>query len=137
MNIKRWIPALVVGVLGADRDRRRTSEEMAADYTNFLLLLRTGPRLGGRLAGRLRQRGAKRADVLAQPGWHSGFWAWLVGLAGLVPFWSQALYTGPFAKAYPQFGDLSYYVGFIVAATRHAHASARSETVPPIRKLIC
>jgi NCS1 family nucleobase:cation symporter-1 len=89
---------------------------MAADYTNFLLLLSywASPWAAVLLVD-WWQRGARRADVLAQPRWHPGFAAWLIGLAASVPLWNQALYTGPIAKAFPQFGDLSYYVGFIVA----------------------
>ncbi|HEU5479452.1 MAG TPA: hypothetical protein VFU90_06440, partial [Candidatus Tumulicola sp.] len=45
-----------------------------------------------------------------------GTYAWVAGLAASLPFWNQQWYTGPFAAAFPQFGDLSYYVGFAVAA---------------------
>jgi NCS1 family nucleobase:cation symporter-1 len=118
VKIKRPIAALIVGVLGAlIATGGGHPKEMAADYTNFLLLLSywASPWAAVLLVD-WWQRGARRADVLAQPGWHSGFWAWLIGLAASVPFWNQALYAGPFAKAYPQLGDLSYYVGFLVAA---------------------
>ena len=45
-----------------------------------------------------------------------GFVGGLVGPAAAIPFWSLSIYTGPFAKACPHAGDLSYFVGFIVAA---------------------
>ncbi len=44
-----------------------------------------------------------------------GFWAWLIGIVVSIPFWNQSLYTGPFAAAHPNLGDLSNLVGFIVA----------------------
>jgi NCS1 family nucleobase:cation symporter-1 len=54
-----------------------------------------------------------------------GTYAWIAGLAASLPFWNQQWYTGPFANAFPQFGDLSYYVGFAVAAI--VMAAARRE----------
>jgi len=132
VKIKRPIAALVVGVLGAlIATGGGHPKEMAAGYTNFLLLLSywASPWAAVLLVD-WWQRGAKRADVLAQPDWHAGFWAWLIGLAASVPFWNQALYTGPFAKAYPQFGDLSYYVGFVVAALAMLALVRAKRTVP-------
>lgn len=122
VKVKRWIAALVVGVVGALLATGGAhSNEMAADYTNFLLLLSywASPWAAVLLID-WWHRGAKRADVLKQPRWRPGFAAWLIGLAASVPFWNQALYVGPFAKTFPQFGDLSYYVGFIVAAVAMA-----------------
>ncbi len=45
-----------------------------------------------------------------------GFVAWLVGSLASIPFWELSFYTGPFAKAHPHSGDLSYFVGFAVGA---------------------
>ena len=45
-----------------------------------------------------------------------GFVAWVVGAAASVPFWTLSFYVGPFAKAHPHAGDLSYFVGFAVGA---------------------
>jgi NCS1 family nucleobase:cation symporter-1 len=58
-----------------------------------------------------------------------GTYAWIIGLAASLPFWNQAWYTGPFAAAFPQFGDLSYYVGFIVAASIMAIAGRETSPV--------
>ncbi|WP_312854141.1 cytosine permease [Tsukamurella spumae] len=44
-----------------------------------------------------------------------GFVAWLVGAAVSSVFWNLSFYVGPVAKAHPGWGDLSYFVGFIVA----------------------
>ena len=43
----------------------------------------------------------------------------LAGLAASVPFWNQSLFLGPVAKAHPEWGDLSFFVGFAVAALVH------------------
>ena len=45
-----------------------------------------------------------------------GFVAWVAGTLCSVPFWNSTLYTGPIAKAHPEWGEVSYYVGFAVAA---------------------
>ncbi|RBY78877.1 cytosine permease [Geodermatophilus sp. TF02-6] len=45
-----------------------------------------------------------------------GFVAWLGGTVASVPFWQLAFYVGPFATAHPEWGDLSYFVGFAVSA---------------------
>lgn len=45
-----------------------------------------------------------------------GFVAWAAGVVGSSPFWISAVYTGPVAAAFPQIGDLSFYVGAIIAA---------------------
>ncbi|MEU7488599.1 cytosine permease [Streptomyces sp. NPDC042319] len=39
-----------------------------------------------------------------------GFVAWVGGVAASVPFWQSNLYTGAFAKAFPEAGDLSMLV---------------------------
>ncbi|MDQ2993301.1 MAG: cytosine permease, partial [Candidatus Eremiobacteraeota bacterium] len=117
VNVKRWIAALAVGVAGALISTGGGHPEQMADaYSNFLLVLGywASPWAAVLLVD-WWQRGSRFGDVLNQPDWRPGLIAWIVGLAASVPFWNQLLYTGPFAKAYPQFGDLSYYVGFIVA----------------------
>lgn len=49
-----------------------------------------------------------------------GFVAWLLGALASMPFWELSFFTGPFAKAHPHAGDLSYFVGFAVAAAAFA-----------------
>lgn len=41
------------------------------------------------------------------------------GIAASVPFWDQGhpIPVGWFPKHYPQIGDLSFFVGFVIAAT--------------------
>lgn len=45
-----------------------------------------------------------------------GFVAWLIGAAVSALFWSLSFFVGPVAKLHPEWGDLSYFVGFGVAA---------------------
>ncbi len=49
-----------------------------------------------------------------------GFVAWLIGALASVPFWQLSFYTGPIATAHPEWGDLSYFVGFAVGAAAFA-----------------
>lgn len=45
-----------------------------------------------------------------------GFVAWLAGVLGSLPFWQSHLYSGFLADAHPEWGELTYYAGFTVAA---------------------
>jgi cytosine/uracil/thiamine/allantoin permease len=49
-----------------------------------------------------------------------GFVAWLIGAIASLPFWQLSFYTGPIATLHPEWGDLSYFVGFIVGAVAFA-----------------
>jgi NCS1 nucleoside transporter family len=49
-----------------------------------------------------------------------GFIAWLIGALASMPFWQLSFYTGPIARAHPEWGDLSYFVGFAVGALAFA-----------------
>jgi NCS1 nucleoside transporter family len=57
-----------------------------------------------------------------------GFVAWLIGAAASMPFWQLSFYTGPIAAAHPEWGDLSYFVGFAVGAV----AFALTYRLPPL-----
>lgn len=79
---------------------------------------------------------------LTKPHFKMGFWIWIVSCALTVPFWVSPAYTGPIAAAHPQWGDLSYGIGMVIAAAVHlAHnaflkggrggpASAQSVGIP-------
>ncbi|GAA4861997.1 purine-cytosine permease family protein [Saccharopolyspora rosea] len=45
-----------------------------------------------------------------------GFLAWGAGVLCSVPFWHSAAYTGAFATAHPEWGNIAYYVGAAAAA---------------------
>lgn len=120
-RLRRWRAAVVVGILGALLASGGGHPAQTAQlYTNFLLLLSywASPWAAVVFVDWLQRRGTLPDDAAFEQGPHVrlGTYAWIAGLAASLPFWNQEWYTGPFAGAFPQFGDLSYYVGFAVAA---------------------
>lgn len=135
VRIIRWKAAVIVGVLGALlASGGGHPKETASFYTDFLLLLSywASPWAAVVLVDWLQRRGRHVAPEEFEFGQRlrPGTYAWIIGLAGSIPFWDQAWFTGPFAHAYPQFGDLSYYVGFVVAAFVSWILFARASAVP-------
>ncbi len=138
VRIARWRAAIVVGVLGALIASGGGHPKQTANlYTDFLLLLSywASPWAAVVFIDWLHRRGhtVPPQELEGGPRFRTGLYAWIIGLAASIPFWDQAWYTGPFAAAYPQFGDLSYYVGFIVAAiimivTTPKHAASPART---------
>ncbi len=117
IRVKRAAAALAVGVLGALlATGGAVWSDTATYYTNFLLLLSywASPWAAVVLVD-LWMRGSAQADPERVPSWRAGTVAWIAGLLASVPFWNQAWYVGPIAHACPQLGDVSYYVGFVVA----------------------
>lgn len=117
VRVRRALAALAVGIFGALlATGGAVWSQMASYYTNFLLLLSywASPWAGVVLVD-LWIRASAPADPQQVPRWRAGFVAWIVGLLASAPFWNQAWFAGPIARAYPQLGDLSYYVGFLVA----------------------
>lgn len=64
---------------------------------------------------------------------HLGFAAWLIGVVCSVPFFNQyPLFVGAFAKAFPQYGDIAFFIGagattiayLVLTAPRYAIAPA-------------
>ena len=114
-ELRRWRAAVIVGLLGAVLAAGGAhAGQTARVYTNFLLLLSywASPWAAVMLV-HAWLRGSAPAES-SHTGW--GAFAWLAGLLCSIPFWNQVWYTGPFAGAFPQCGDLSYYAGFAVAA---------------------
>ena len=119
VQLARWVAALGVGVVGALLASSGGHPEQTAKlYTNFLLLLSywAAPWSAVVFFDWLRHRNEARDPFATRPLFRRGTVAWLAGLAASVPFWNQAWFTGPFAAAHPEYGDLSYYVGFVVSA---------------------
>ena len=118
LRLSRAHAALAVGALGAILALWGSHPSQTAEfYTNFLLLLSywASPWAGVVLVD-LWQSGTSGRDPQRVPAWRPGTLAWVLGVAASVPFWNQAWFTGPFAHAFPQYGDLSYYVGLVVGA---------------------
>jgi NCS1 family nucleobase:cation symporter-1 len=118
-TLARWQAALAVGIIGGALSLVGANPGTGHLYSNFLLLLSTwaAPWAGALLAS--------RRDDTARP-IAIGFAGWLAGILASLPFWQQAWYTGPIATAYPALGDISYFVGFIVAYAVTAIFSVRT-----------
>lgn len=134
-RLRRWRAALVVGVLGALLASGGGHPDQTAQlYTNFLLLLSywASPWAAVVFVDWLQRRSAAADEQSFEggPRVRLGTYAWIAGLALSLPFWNQEWYTGPFAGAFPQFGDLSYYVGFAVAALVMAAGKRETSRVP-------
>ncbi len=116
IRIPRWSAALGVGVIGAILALAGANPRDTADsYANFLLLLSywASPWAGVILVNAFMH---KQADREKPQAFRRGAAAWILGLLASVPFWNQTWFIGPMPRAFPHIGDLSYYVGFLVAA---------------------
>lgn len=121
VRLPRYQAAIVVGILGALLASGGGHPDQTAKlYTNFLLLLSywASPWAAVVFVDWLQRRARRThaSEFDAGPRVRAGTYAWIGGLIISLPFWDQAWYTGPFAASFPQFGDLSYYVGFAAAA---------------------
>jgi len=106
----------VVALLGLDN---------VGKYENFLLIIAywIGPWLAVVLTDQLLRRRSDPTPLLfdrTHTNW-SGLLAMVVGMAVSIPLFSnQVAYVGPLAKAYPALGDITFEVGFAVAALVYA-----------------
>lgn len=119
--MKRWLGAIVVGVLGAIVAWFGGQNGYWAHYQSFLFLLGywVAPWLAIVLVDFLfKARGRYETGEFYDKS-HAfgvGIWAFLIGIIVSVPFMNQyPLYVGWFPTNYPQFGDITYFVGFVVA----------------------
>jgi len=131
---KRWVAALIIGILGAVLSYIGGQSGYYTSYSNFLYVLSywISPWLAIVLVDYLmfRRTGSQVQDFYENSGKvRAGFFALIIGFAASMPFFNQALYLGFIAKNYPQIGDLSYYVSFVVAAIIYAiFARGRRQT---------
>ncbi|MDI3480447.1 MAG: nucleobase:cation symporter, family [Tepidanaerobacteraceae bacterium] len=114
--MKRWVSALLTGVLGALLVSFGHGE-LANTYKNFLLLLSywIAPWLAVVLCdffSRTRLPGAEKSSI---SGW-AGIVSFICGVAISIPFMSSALYVGPLAKNYLGGADISYFLSMLVSA---------------------
>ena len=121
--LRRWVSALVTGVAGGALAWWAGLGEAAfANFQNFLFLMGywVGPWLGVTLTDYLvfRRRDGVRADWFFDRSWRigPGLPAFVLGVLVSVPFMNQTLYIGPVAEQYPFLGDITYWIGGIVAA---------------------
>jgi purine-cytosine permease-like protein len=107
---------LVVALFGLDN--------AGANYENFLLIIAywIAPWLGVVLTDRWLRRGQDLSTVVRRDSvnW-AGPIAMLVGM--VVSIWlfaNQVKYTGPVPDAHPSVGDITFEVGFVIAAVLYA-----------------
>ncbi|MGI5473075.1 purine-cytosine permease family protein [Streptomyces sp. CA-132043] len=109
--------AYVVSLWGASgtEDKFKVFLNLTAYFiAPFAAVLLLDYYLGGRADIRRISELYDRSRVL---NW--GFVAWVGGVAASVPFWQSHLYTGAFAKAFPEAGDLSMLVAAVAASLVH------------------
>jgi NCS1 family nucleobase:cation symporter-1 len=111
IKLKQHFAALLTGAIGTVISVLAAAK-FITNYEDFLLLL--GYWIMPWIAiGLLSHFTARRTRLR---GVNAGFVAWAVAVVLSVPFWNQELYTGWFAHAYPQFGDSTFIVGFVLGA---------------------
>ena len=120
--LKRWVSAIVIGVLwhrGVAAARGPTRSSWSRNFTNYLLLLAywIAPWLAIVISDFYLFHGAATSlpsytATMACAG--AGLIAYVVGILVSIPFWSQTNFTG-FIAAKLQGADITYYVGFLVA----------------------
>ncbi len=121
-RMRRWQAAVLVGGLGGLLSIGGSNPAVAAtQYTNFLLMLSywISPWVAVVLIDwYFKHRGSYELRALYDQGStvRVGAVAWALGLVASIPFMNQSWFVGPIPTAYPQVGDLTYFVGFIVAA---------------------
>ena len=119
---RRAISALVFGAIGLVIGLAlQANVGPGTKYENFLLLITywITPWLAVIITDFVLHRGQYPERVFYDMGWANwkGFVAMLAGIVATIPFWDQGdpIPLGIVPKNYPQFGDLSFFAGAIVA----------------------
>jgi len=111
IKIKQHYASLITGVIGTIVSIL-AAQNFISNYQNFLYVLGywTMPWAAITL---LCHYTARRPRISAVS---PAFISWVATLILSVPFYNQTMYTGWFAAKYPQFGDCTFAVSFIIAA---------------------
>jgi purine-cytosine permease-like protein len=124
LNLRRAIVAIVFGVFGFFLAWSGL-HDAGSKYENFLLVISywIGPWLGVYFMDWYLRRG-RRVDGFLFDRKHNpwgGVLAMAIGMAlSIYLFSNQTQYVGPIPKAHPAFGDITFEVGFVVAAMLYA-----------------
>jgi purine-cytosine permease-like protein len=126
IHLQRGIVAVIFGLVGY-AVARAGEVDAGHSYENFLLLIGywITPFLGVVLTDYWLRRGQYDEREFFARGRNRlvGLLAMLAGIVVSVPFWNQTLWHGPVVDAVPELGDLSFVVGFVVAALVYYLAS--------------
>ena len=98
--------------------------DAAASYEAFLLIIAywIGPWLGVVFADQYLRRGQSIAGFLYDRGYTNwgGFASFLIGLVvSVLLFSNQEKFVGYIARAVPQLGDITFFVGFLIAGVSY------------------
>jgi NCS1 family nucleobase:cation symporter-1 len=109
IKVKQHYASIISGVLGMVISIL-AAEKFITNYENFLFLLGYWimPWIAISLLCHTTSRRPRFAGISA------AFTAWVATLILSIPFYSQSMYTGWFAAKYPQFGDSTFIVSFII-----------------------
>ncbi|WP_280469935.1 purine-cytosine permease family protein [Nocardia brasiliensis] len=104
--------------------------DAAASYEAFLLIVAywIGPWLGVMFVDQYLRRGKQVDALLYNRAYtnHPGVAAFLTGLAvSVLLFSNQARFTGYLVREFPALGDITFFVGFLVAAATYAALARR------------
>jgi NCS1 nucleoside transporter family len=132
LRAARAITALAFGVLGFILALIGL-KDAGHSYENFLLLISywIGPWLGVYFTDQFLRRRHQVAGFLFDHG-HRPLAGWVSMIVAIaVSIWlfaDQSLYTGLVPKSHPAFGDIAFFVGFVIAAVLYAviHTVERS-----------
>ncbi|WP_298264673.1 cytosine permease, partial [Acidocella sp.] len=110
VKIKQHVAALITGGIGTVI-AVLAAANFITNYENFLLVLGywTVPWIAITLLCHLTSRVSRINGVSA------AFAAWIATIAISGPFYNQALYVGPIAGSFPELGDSTFIVSFVVA----------------------
>jgi len=132
LKTARAVTALVFGVLGLIVAFLGLND--ISKYENFLLVISywIGPWLGVYLVDWALRRG-HRVDGFLFDRKHTPYAGWVSMLVGMaLSIWlfaDQSLYTGLVPSKWPSFGDIAFFVGFLIAGVLYAviHSVERSK----------
>jgi NCS1 family nucleobase:cation symporter-1 len=119
VKLKQHYASLITGIIGTVISVL-AARSFVASYTNFLYVLGYWimPWIAITLLCHVTGRRSRFGGVSA------AFVSWVATMVLSVPFWNQSMYTGWFAAKYPQFGDCTFIVSFILGGLIYLALSA-------------
>ena len=135
---RRAIVAVATGVIGfAVGVLGQSNVAPGSKYEFFLLLISywIAPWLAVVFVDYWRRRGDYGDERIFYDTHHrpwKGFIAMLVAIVVSLPFWNNPLYTGWVPQTWPQVGDLTFVVGFVVAAVVYAILTRTAGRAPAV-----
>jgi NCS1 family nucleobase:cation symporter-1 len=137
LRVPRPISAGVVAVAGFFLTLWFHSQDLASKFENYLLFISywIAPWAAVVLIDWYRRRRQIDATRLMDfrrlhSGWQ-GLTALIAGFVASIPFMDTSLYIGPISRHWLHFGDIAYFVGFLVAAAVYSLLPRQVEPESP------